>query len=69
VYSRAFVSVYGPCSGHGGKTDLPVPVPHPPTRDGRVMMAESQDAATQEIDTSRPHSARVYDYFIGGCFR
>jgi hypothetical protein len=29
------------------------------------MMAQSQDAA-REIDTSRPHSARVYDYLIGG---
>jgi hypothetical protein len=29
------------------------------------MMAESQDGA-REIDTSRPHSARVYDYMIGG---
>jgi S-adenosyl methyltransferase len=28
-------------------------------------MAESQDVA-REIDTSRPHSARVYDYMIGG---
>ncbi len=28
-------------------------------------MAESQDTA-REIDTSRPHSARVYDYMIGG---
>jgi hypothetical protein len=29
------------------------------------MMADSQDV-TREIDTSRPHSARVYDYMIGG---
>jgi SAM-dependent methyltransferase len=28
-------------------------------------MTESQDVA-REIDTSRPHSARVYDYLIGG---
>src|ERR1700761_8505957 len=28
-------------------------------------MAESQDMP-REIDTSRPHSARVYDYMIGG---
>jgi hypothetical protein len=28
-------------------------------------MAESQDAA-RGVDTSRPHSARVYDYLIGG---
>ena len=28
-------------------------------------MAESQDTV-REIDTSRPHSARVYDYMIGG---
>src|ERR1700753_2061645 len=30
-----------------------------------MTMAESQDTA-REIDTSRPHSARVYDYMIGG---
>ena len=30
-----------------------------------MTMAGSQDKA-REIDTSRPHSARVYDYMIGG---
>jgi hypothetical protein len=24
------------------------------------------DPETPEIDTSRPHTARVYDYFLGG---
>src|SRR5258708_11264224 len=28
--------------------------------------APATDAGAAKIDTSRPHAARVYDYFIGG---
>jgi hypothetical protein len=30
--------------------------------------AEDSAAATPEIDTGRVHSARMYDYYLGGCF-
>ncbi|MGH3169525.1 MAG: SAM-dependent methyltransferase [Trebonia sp.] len=27
------------------------------------------EAPALEIDITRPHSARIYDYYLGGCFR
>ena len=26
-----------------------------------------EGAAVPELDTSRPHPARIYDYYLGGC--
>jgi hypothetical protein len=30
--------------------------------------AAPEEAASPKLDTSVPHPARVYDYWLGGCF-
>src|SRR6516164_5421945 len=38
----------------------------PGGRTGSVMESAAADVPVPEIDTSRPHPARMYDYYIGG---
>jgi hypothetical protein len=33
-----------------------------------VEASPAGEAPVPDVDTSRPHSARMYDYFLGGYF-
>jgi hypothetical protein len=36
--------------------------------DSQGRPGQANGGVPTEIDTSKPHPARIYDYFLGGCF-
>jgi hypothetical protein len=40
----------------------------PSPADNVSVEGSAPEAAVPEIDTSKPHPARIYDYFLGGRF-
>jgi len=36
--------------------------------DASAENSPTAEAPVQQIDATRPHPARMYDYYLGGCF-
>jgi hypothetical protein len=36
--------------------------------DANVEDSPAAEAPVPQVDVSRPHPARMYDYYLGGCF-
>jgi hypothetical protein len=39
----------------------------PLSEDNVTVEGSEPEATVPEIDTSKPHPARMYDYYLGGC--